>query len=294
MKKLSVVYPVFNQHELATAAIDVAIHNLSGENDVVFVILDNGSNEEFIYANITPDHVFGKVQYLTVRYEKNMGVYPTFWEGLKHATGDVVAFFHSDLMVAEKGWDKRVLEAFEGDSGLGLVGFIGSNEIDYHGGRGAGTCSNFMGQTYTTRKGAGGGGVIKWTGSPAEAHGRRITGLEPAAVVDGCAMIFRRSCLEAIPQRMDFPPHHFYDRLLSCETREKGFTVATLGIECDHISGQTANQESGYSDMAQEWAMAHGLGMDGVHNWDSVIYREAERTWLKEYRDEKRLVPCWV
>ena len=300
--KLSVIFPVFNQFELATAAIELAIRNLSGDNNVEVVILDNGSPTPYVPEGAThPKEGLvgtGGVRIIHARSEKNTGVYPTFWEGLHHATGDVIAFFHSDLMVAEKGWDTRVLEAFEADPTLGMMGFIGSNEIDSSGGRGAGTCSNFQGGTYTLQTQQGKAMMQRmsniWKGSPAEAHGRRITGLEPAAVVDGCSMIFRRSCLEAIPQRPDFPPHHFYDRLLSCETREKGFTVAVLGIECDHISGQTVNQEPGYSTMAQEWAEAHGLTMEGAHNWDTILYRMAELMWLKEYRDLKRVVPCRV
>ncbi len=282
--KLSVVFPVFNQHELATAAIDVAIHNLSREHEVEFVILDNGSNEPFDYQ-IVLDPIYPKLflSYKLVRSEKNIGVYPTFWLGLKEATGDVLAFLHSDVMVAERGWDKRVIEAFKADPKLGLVGFIGSNEIDGSGGRGLGTASNFMGGTYG-----------RWTGSSAEVHGRRLTGMEPAAVVDGCVMVFRRICLETIPERKDFPPHHFYDRLLSCEVREKGWTMATLGVGFDHISGQTVNQEQGYSTMAEEWCVARGLKMEPYHNWDTVVYKEAESRWLGEYRDSKHLVPCKV
>lgn len=309
--RLSVIFPVHNQHPLAQAAIDVAVHNLSGETDVEIIVLDNASMPSWGHygpngarlpipseaqmaaeSGEIPMTVAPKTCTIKAfRKDKNIGVYPTFWWGLSVATGDVLAFLHSDLMVAEKGWDKRVLEAFEADSTLGMVGFIGSNEIDGAGGRGLGTCSNFMGQTY---KSSSKDGVKEWTGSPAEPHGRRMTGLEPAMVEDGCAMIFRRSCLEAISQRADFPPHHFYDRLLSCEVREKGYWMATLGIGCDHISGQTVNQEASYGDMAREWCEAHGLTMEGSHNWDNVVYREAERQWLKEYRDEKHLIPCRV
>jgi len=302
--KLSVIFPVFNQFDLATAAIDIAIHNLSGEREVEFVILDNGSKEPFQYnlANhwnmadtlVTDDESEDKSGWnlKIVRSEKNIGVYPTFWWGIREATGDVPAFFHSDLMIAEAGWDKRVLEAFEGNPKLGMVGFVGSNEIDGSGGRGLGTCSNFLGLEYKHKTETGEEKV--WCGSAAEIHGRRLTGLESAAVEDGCAMIFRRTCLETIPQRPDFPPHHFYDRLLSCEVRERGWEVATLGVGCDHISGQTVNQEQGYQDMAKEWAEAHGLSLGTNHNWDSVVYESAGRQWLTEYKDQKGLVPCCV
>ena len=313
MHKLSVIVPVFNQHALSEAAIKTLIQNLSGDNPVEVVVLDNGSDVPFLPhgrggeydvaiangADIAPEHsdtTVGEVaktaRVKIVRLPENIGVYPTFWEGMKHASGTILAFFHSDLIVAEKGWDTRVIASFSADEKLGLVGFIGSNEIDGSGGRGLGTRSNFLGGELNFRDMLGESHT--WRGSPAEVHGRRIEGLEKGAVVDGCAMIFRRDTLEKIPQRSDFPPHHFYDRLLSCETIERGYGVAILGISCDHISGQTVNQEPGYDKMAEAWCVKHGLMKFDAHNWDTVIYKEAERMWLTEYRDMKHLVPLIV
>lgn len=289
--KLSIVFPVMNQHDLASACIDMAMQNLSGDNEVELVILDNGSDEEFKwFAGLMNEHI----KVTNVRYHKSIGVYPTFWDGLNNSTGDIIAFFHSDLVVSEKGWDERVIKAFEEDPTIGLMGFIGSHEIDTSGGRGLGTISNFQGgevyyQHGETKK--------VWKGSPAHVHGKTDSGLSRAAVVDGCAMIFRKECLESIKQREDFPPHHFYDRLLSCETMELGFHVVVLGIACDHISGQTVNQEPKYQDMAYDWALKNlhltWVPKEGT-NWDSVIYHEAERQWLSEYRDTKHFIPIRV
>lgn len=297
--KLSVVFPVHNQHALSEAVIDLARANLSGDNEVEFIIIDNASKEPFHYFGAALEK--GSLETKVVRYTKNVGVYPIFWEALKHCTGDVVAVFHSDLFVAEAGWDTRVLEAFESHPKLGLLGFIGSNEIDGSGGRGLGTSSNFLGGRYEHKMMDG--QRASWQGSPAEVHGRRETGYMNAAVVDGCAMIFRRSVLESISQRENFPPHHFYDRLLSSEVLEKGFEVGVLGIGFDHISGQTVNQEDSYHIMAAEWWKEHAAftidrevvqHSEGQVNWDATLYREAERQWLGEYRDTKHLVPTIV
>ena len=146
------------------------------------------------------------------------------------------------------------------------------------GGRGLGTMLNFQGR----------GG-----GSPAEVHGRRITGLCPAAVLDGCAMIFRRSALREIKFQPDFPPHHFYDRFLSCQMLERGWRLAVQGVACDHLSGQTADHEPSYDALAQRWAAARGLlALEG--NWDLTVYREGERQFLKTWRDEKKFIPLTV
>jgi GT2 family glycosyltransferase len=285
--KLAVVFPVMNQFPLAQTAIDFAIKNLSGENDVEIIIIDNGSSSAFQYVGYSE-----KAKIRVHHLKNNIGVYPIFWEALKLTDGDVIAYFHSDLIVSEKGWDMDLVELFERNEKLGLLGFIGSDEIDSSGGRGRGTTSNFLGGSYEHADGMG--NKFQWQGSPANAHGQKNPGYTKAAVVDGCTMIFRREVLEKIKQRENFPPHHFYDRLLSSEVREEGYEMGVLGIGCDHISGQTVNQEPAYSTMAQEWSEKHGLTMEGVHNWDSVLYREAEKQWLTEYRDQKHLVPVKV
>ena len=284
--KLAIIFPVLNQHDLANASIDFAVKLLGTNKDRELIVIDNASDQPLEGFPHFADKVEGKI----VRLYNNIGVYPIFWEALKHTDADILAFFHSDLVISEKDWDLKVMEQFEQNSKLGLLGFIGSNEIDGSGGRGLGTTSNFQGLqvTHNNKKGE----AKQWQGSPAEPHGKRYNGFTRAAVVDGCAMIFRRSALEQIAQRNDFPPHHFYDRLLSCEVREKGYEMGVLGIGCDHISGQTVNQEPAYGLMAEKWAREHGLDLGGFHNWDMVLYREAERMWLNEYKNQKGLVPC--
>lgn len=285
MSKLAIVFPVLNQFPLAQTAIDFAINNLSGDNDVELIVIDNGSDTAFTFEELTDK---AKVR---IHHIKNIGVYPIFWEALKYTDADVLAFFHSDLIISEKGWDTRVLKVFDNPN-VGMIGFVGSNEIDNNGGRGIGTTSNFQGLSTMTRTKYGEEKV--WTGSPASAHGMTNAEYTKAAVVDGCAMVFRRWALEHIKQRENFPPHHFYDRLLSCEVRELGYEMGVLGIGCDHISGQSVNGSKAYEKMAEEWATAHGLSLGDRHNWDSVIYQEAEKQWITEYRENKHFIPCRV
>lgn len=294
--RLSIVFTVMNQFPLATVAIQHALDNLSADADAELIVIDNGSDVPFEYMGMKRMFVVtakngARVQCEIVRHEKSIGVYPTFWDAMP--SGEVIAFFHSDLIVCEEGWDTRVIDAFLHHPKMGLLGFIGSNEIDGAGGRGLGTTSNFQGNAYTEAILVGEGQEPKvWHGSKASIHGKHDTGFSDAAVVDGCAMIFSEDALMEIQQRMDFPPHHFYDKLLSCEVREHGYTMGVLGVACDHISGQTVNQENNYQVMAAEWCDKHGVAK--THNHDDAIYHESERLWLKEYRDEKKLIPCRV
>ena len=288
--RLSVIFSVLNNFDLFQTAIDLA--NVNSETDLDFVVIDNGSDEPLVV----------KEKVNLFRKEENIGNYPVFEEVLKHnlAAGDILAFFHTDLFIYEKGWDKRVIEGFEKNPKLGLIGFIGSNEIDNLGGRGLGTMSNFQGRQ-----------VGKWKGSPAEVHGKRINDLRKAVLVDGCSMIFRKKCLEEIGFLSNFPPHHFYDRLMCCQAREKGWEIGVLGIECDHFSGMTVNREPKYHTLAEKWMKERWGSID---NWieknkdwfnnpqnpnyqkrpaqaDQWVYLEAERQFLQEYRDKKHLIP---
>jgi GT2 family glycosyltransferase len=253
--------------------------------DTEVIIIDNGSDVPFHYTGSKN----------IIRNEKSIGVYPTFKQGFEVATGDVVAFFHSDLVVWEKDWDKRVIKHFQQDANLGMIGFIGSNEIDWHGGRGLGTTSNFKGLSMIDQTGSNNGKDVKvWVGSHGAIHGKVNEGYTDAVVVDGCAMIIRRTAWQDIGVREDFPPHHFYDRLISTQLIENGWNIGVLGIACDHFSGQTVNIEPSYQQMAYDWLSTRLLELDKFnpeHNYDHDIYKLAEQYWLCEYRDKKHIVP---
>lgn len=287
MKRLSIVIPVLNQHDLAMAIVEQLIKAtdfLTVDTDIL--IIDNGSNEK-----LATNHPKVRV----VRNEKSTGVYATFEQGFRETTGDVVLFMHSDLAIWEDGWNRRMMDDFDADKRLGMVGFIGSNEIDNAGGRGLGTVSNFMGKTLTSSHRFSALENFKiWTGSPAEVHGKRTTTLVPAAVVDGCAMAIRRSTWADIGYRTDYIFHHFYDKIISCQVLEHGWKIGVLGIECDHFSGQTVNQEPAYRDAAILWGKTHGLGNMKFDNADEVVYKDSETKFLREFRDEKHLIPLHV
>jgi len=269
---------------MSRAVLREIINNSSEETE--FVVIDNGSKVPF---------VFDDPRVKIVRNDKSNGVYPTFAQGFRETKGDVVAFFHSDLVVWEKGWDQRVVASFLVNPKLGMVGFIGSNEIDSSGGRGLGTTSSFMGRSLSSDEPLDDEGST-WTGSAAHHHGKTDVGMTRAAVVDGCAMIIKRDAWNDIGVKEGFPPHHFYDRLISTQLLEKNWQIGVLGIEIDHFSGQTVNTQKEYQQMAWEWLWRNGhledktvdgltyLPFDTAHNYDEDIYRLAEKMWMDEYR----------
>lgn len=280
MTKLSVVVPVMNQLPLARACFEEMVKNTRFEGyETEFIIIDNGSDiplDESDFVGVTK----------IIRNDKNIGVYPCFLQGMIGATGDIVAFLHSDVVIWEDNWNSRVVQSFIDNPKLGLLGFIGSDEIDSSGGRGLGTMSNFQGFTLRSSEGV-------WTGSSASVHGKVMSDYRNAAVVDGCVMIIRRDAWNTIGNRPFFPMHHFYDRLISTQMLESDFQVGVLGIAFDHFSGQTVNQEQKYHDDARLWLQSRGALNEG-EPIDQQMYLLAEKIWLEEYRELKKIVPCRV
>jgi hypothetical protein len=269
VKKLTVIVYSVNNWDWTKLALEHLNRTIDPLVTQIFLV-DNGSDVPYPTAE-------GVTK--VIRYEENVGGNSVFhrwmsddWFADEDKT-EFVAFFHCDLMIHEQLWDHRVIEAFERDSDLNLIGFAGSNEIDELGGRGAGTMLNYRGAFFD--------GIGQ--ASPAEAHGRRITGLEPAAVLDHMSMIFRRSELEELtPQEGHFAPFHFYDRILSCEVLERGGHIAVLGVDCDHFSGGTAGGTGKADVLMRRWLEHNRIGYDPVRP-DIAMYLTSEKLFKQKY-----------
>lgn len=269
MKRLAVIVYSVNSAKYTALALKHLKATIDPELTSIIVV-DNGSEKPYhLELDMTG------VDRL-IRYPENIGGNAVFHRWMEDdwfadmPLPDFVAFFHCDLMIHEQLWDHRVIEAFEGDEKLNLIGFAGSNEIDQLGGRGAGTVLNYRGAFF---RGIG-------QASPAEAHGRRMSGLEPAAVLDHMSMIFRRTELEQLtPQEGNFSPFHFYDRILSCEVLEREGHIAVLGIDCDHFSGGTG---PGADALMIKWLNEEGVPYDPERP-DLAVYVESERRFKAKY-----------
>ena len=239
---VTVVYSTGSQDYIDEA---VSYLNQNSDKDInTIVIIDNGSEIPFVRDGCDDDNIL-------IRLPENTGtnkVMPislsaiqSFLKQNKRDPCEIIAFLHCDVFIQEKFWDRRVLDAFDSDPKLGLLGFVGSNEIDASGGRGTGTMLNFQGYTY------------KCCGqtSPAESHGLRIDNLRPAAVLDHLALIFRTDLLSDIVE--NDVPIHFYDRIVSCETLSRGQRVAVLGIKCDHAGDSRLQNKEQYNKLYKKW-----------------------------------------
>ena len=273
MRMAAIVYSSDNIH-WTRRALEFLTQNTSPDTEII--LIDNGSTPPY---SVVDEGIFLPLAHRIIRYEENIGGNAVFhrWfedDWFNGNPPEFLAFLHCDLMVREVNWDRRVIEAFEADPLLQLVGFVGSTQIDGRGGRGGGTMLNYRGDYYTGYGQA----------SPSAHHGRAVTGLEPAAVVDHAAMILRRDALLQLPpQEGNYAPEHFYDRILSCEVLRNGGHIAVLGIDCDHFSGGIGDGMAKADALRRRWLESEGINYDPADTY-TAVYLESERRFFAEFR----------
>jgi len=284
------IIPVVNQKGLTKQIVQSLEDTVEDKGHFHIVIVDNDSDPVYTLIDFT-DNVKeakenkllkkGEIHITVIRNDFNVGHYYPLKQvyDLYHNLypQEVIATVHNDVIFYEKGWDVRVNEEFLHDPYLGLLGFVGSNQADYVGGRGVGTVGNLAGIQ----------------GSPMEQHGKRITNLQPSVLLDSLFMAFRTTVIPSLGINEHITPYHFYDKIWSCKTIEAGYRVATLGISIDHLGGKTGLGEEKCWDDSKQWLEKEGL-YDPNEDPLMTIYKVAEKRWLSEYRDQKGFIPCCV
>lgn len=186
--------------------------------------------------------------------------------GWRQSEADVVGFLHSDLVIHEKGWDRRVLAEFDndrkGDQKVAVVGFVGGKRLG----------SDDLGLVpYHFSQLARGDVISNLT--DAESHGRRDAQTCEVAVLDSCAIFVRRSLLADLsgwPVARYPNSSHCSDLWICLATRERGLAVRFVGVGCTHRSG-------GKGQAGSEWLDQRGGDEEGFH-------RPAHRLVYDEFR----------
>lgn len=272
--------PVVDGHELTKTVLKYLRRNAVDPNTKL-VIFDNASTKPYKKSDF-------KDADLVIRSEENIGYY----QPLRHLYNvypdeEYVGLIHNDLILYERGWDQRMVRAFEDDTKLGLIGLCGSREVDALGGRGTYTVCNFIGKYVQV-------GDQLFKGQDKSA-GRRIDGIEPAIVLDSLFMLFRRSVIPHLEHsKADWdhiPLAHFYDRIWPIRTIEAGYRVVTMGSDCDHIGGMTTTGNQRYRDDCIKWLDERSIPYD---NPETEMYLVAERRYLGEYKHQKKWLPAII
>lgn len=271
---ISVIVPFIDTWEITERCIEVLAKNTL--HPVELLMIDNGSDKTY---ESQAQRVIkgGKLKLKYVKNPKNVGVLPTFEQGVQEANGDILCFIHSDVLIHETGWDERVEQAFAEDPQLGLAGLFGARGVHPDGGR-EGCMSHMLGAEW---------GKVEGAQPAALHHGELMTGIHPATVFDGVGLFFRKTALQDIASTTDIfatwrAPHHFYDRILGLKIMDKGYHMAVIGIQFDHYSGATVNHSQKYVDFIEDWCAKHDIPYNGK-GWDDTIYWLAEKQWREEY-----------
>lgn len=275
--------PVVDGHELTEMLLQSLDDSVRGAFEVV--IVDNASEKPYQLEQYAGRFSF---PVNIIRFDINVGYYAPLKKLYElYDEAEYIGLVHNDMLIYEHGWDVRMAQAFKDDPKLALVGLCGSNEIDSLGGRGGGTVCYFRGAEVKVN-----GVTLR---GQDQAAGRRTTELVPSACLDSLFMMFRRQAIPDLVTEKDQWGHitlaHFYDRIWPVRLIENGWHVATMGVECDHLGGMTTTGNVRYRDDCIKWLESRGFPYD---NPETEMYLIAERRYLNEYREEKRLIPMRV
>lgn len=204
---------------------------------------------------------------MTLVASQYLGTVQAFQQGttlaLEHSA-DIIACFHDDVHIGERGWDDQVLEHFRRHPRCGLAGFggaIGLGDDDLY--------RKPYNPMSLARKG------FRSNLDEAEKHGIRSTLPEKVACLDGFSQIGRRAfwrgersgaklgslITDASPWQQILDQgiyHHFYDGCLGALAARAGWETWYLPIRCHHYGGRTAVADAGY----RAWADAQIPGGD--------------------------------
>ena len=222
-------------------------------------------------------------QYIWVESPNYLGTVPAFKAGvdyaLEHTDADVVACLHADLEIHDPQWQQKVLDRFDRQPAVGLLGFGGAIGLGD---------SDIYQKPYAPVQLARIG--FRSNLVDAEVHGVRSLLPERVACLDGFSQIGRRDFWQGIhrpetrPGREQRPwevlteigvTHHCYDSLLGCIAARYGWETWYLPIRVRHWGGQTAVGDQGY----QRWAAQQ------IEGGDHGFWEQAHKAGYEAFRD---------
>lgn len=233
--------------------------------------------------------VAGSEPHAVIVREGILGVVPAFALGVRAAAGllayeskergglgldpnhapeeePLVALFHDDLRIDQKGWDLAILQHWEEHPHTALAGFGGALGVGEEG---------MYARPYapmTLARHSFGSNMEQ-----AEAHGERWREARRVAVLDGFSQIGPLSFFDFAWQRLGRSGivHHCYDVYLGALARRYAKETWFLPVACHHAGGRTAVSSTRYH------AWARGVRPAG----DQSFWEEAHRITWDEFAD---------
>ena len=263
---LTLAVPFFNQLHDVKGILGLLKFVTSPE--VTWLIIDNGSSdpiEDFFRHTLRPKRLN------FIRNPKNVGMVETYNQIFAATDTDVVAVLHNDVYIYEKSWDRRVAGLFQTRDSLGALGFFGA--------QGVGTIGERIQDPEVPGQMAGLSNLME-----ASQHGIRLREpFRPVAILDGFAMVFRRTMLQkagGLDTRYRY--HHLYDRDLPLTSLALGYHNLVVNVPCHHQSGVTANRPEYQAWIDKQLNKPSG-GDDWTHRQNSKLFYEKWHSVLPLY-----------
>jgi len=254
----------------------------------IFVV-DNGSIERVEETGFIKKHR-EKINIIVIRNEKNVGLFHSYNQMAKLSNAEYFGFFHSDIMMFEKDWDKRIEKTIKEIEQsyyqkVGIVGFAGSRGAAANGAR-IGFMSN----------------LIAYEGShPAEIHGSRITEYKPATFLDGSVLICNKNMLNKSGGFDEgYKCHHIYDYDISLTSLRTNYINTVIGIKFMHRGGVTAISAAAYEsyqDFLDNDADLQKYYQEEIKKGNTTITHELTIQKYNMVRFAKKwagFIPCFV
>ena len=97
MTRLSIVFPCFNEADSIDNLVTSIHKAIDGYSDTEVILVDNGSTDSTLEKLVAATKELDTDRFRTIRIEKNLGYGHGIMEGVRAATGEVIAWTHADL-----------------------------------------------------------------------------------------------------------------------------------------------------------------------------------------------------
>jgi glycosyltransferase involved in cell wall biosynthesis len=275
VSSISIIIPFVDSWDITSKSIEYLAQNTSTKSELV--LIDNGSDNN--YREDCLDIIRqSNLDLIYIKNDINICALPTFKQGFDAASGDILCYMHNDVLIHEEGWDQRVLDCFNQDTKMGLVGLFGARKVHQNGGR-DGCTSNMLGKVW---------GSCSCHPVASMHHGEIMVGISPSVVFDSLSMFFSRDAMRNLIENTDSfadwrSPSHFYDRFFGIKVLDLGYHMATIGIGFDHYGGGTSGASPKYKEFLRSWLTEHNVPYSDDDDLDIKIYQVAESQWLTEF-----------
>jgi len=247
--KITLVLLVLNQQEVTQKCLDTLRSN-EVSADIPLLIIDNGSNppvRDWLVGLRDGDNV--------VRNGENEGVVKGMRQAWRVAgpVSDYLFFLHNDVLIHQKGWDRKLQEVLATLPDCGCAGFYGA--------KGIGTPDIYR-APYVMQQMIRRENVSNCNRMNAAVHGFRNirygADTEKVAVLDGFSLIVRTELLDKIGGfDPTYPPHHMYDNDICMESMDKGYSNYVISMDAEHMGGKT--------DVLEDWNKNFGKSKAEIH-----------------------------